>query len=99
MSASPRIVIAGGGFGGLETACLLRMRIHDEGDIALISDRISFLFKPNTIYIPFGGLIEPLLIDLEEPLRKRHVSFFNASVPGVDPDKRTVSMADRTVLH
>jgi sulfide:quinone oxidoreductase len=50
----PRVVVLGGGFGGLEAAFLLRMRLGDRAGITVISDQPTFLFKPNTIYIPFG---------------------------------------------
>ena len=55
MSGRPKVVVVGGGFAGLESAYLMRMRLHDAADIFLVSDRDRFLFKPNTIYIPFGA--------------------------------------------
>lgn len=99
MTVRPKVVIAGGGFGGLETAFMLRMRMHDDVDISLVSDRDSFLFKPNTIYIPFGADPQSLLVDLHKPLRKKHISFFNGSVKELDPDRQRLSLADGTALH
>ncbi len=58
----PKIVILGGGFGGLEAAFYLRWRLAQQADITLVSDRDHFLFKPNTIYIPFGLDPEKLTI-------------------------------------
>lgn len=99
MKASPRVVIVGGGFAGLETAFMLRSRMHDDVDLSLVSDRDSFLFKPNTIYVPFGADPASLLIDLEHPLKKRHVSFFETSVRELDPDHRTIGLEDGSVLR
>src|SRR5437588_10474333 len=53
-STRPKIVVLGGGFGGLEAALSLRLRVRDNAEITMISDRDYFLFKPNAIYIPFG---------------------------------------------
>jgi sulfide:quinone oxidoreductase len=95
--STPRVVIVGGGFGGLETAFLLRMR-HEGADISLVSPEDSFLFKPNTIYIPFGAEPTSFFVPLEEPLRRRHISFFNTRVESVDSDRKRVALEDGTNL-
>ncbi len=84
MSASPvRIVLVGGGFAGLESAFLLRSRLGDRARLTLVSDRDTFLFKPNTIYIPFGGKLDPLLIPLARPAAKRDIELVSGTVGSV----------------
>ena len=79
MSAKPRVVVLGGGFAALESAFLMRMRMRDQVDLTLVSDSDSFVFRPNTIYIPFGADPQSLLVDLERPLRRRDVVFERGS--------------------
>jgi sulfide:quinone oxidoreductase len=94
MKAKPQILILGGGFAALESAFLLRMRLHDEVDIRLVSDSDDFVFRPNSIYVPFGADPASLLVGLQKPLDRRHIGFERGSVAEVDPGKRLVSLDD-----
>jgi sulfide:quinone oxidoreductase len=98
MSAKPRVVVLGGGFAGLETAYMLRMKLHDAVDLSVVSDRDTFLFKPNTIYIPFGAAEESLLIPLHKPLHRRHIAFHQGRVAEVDVDHKLVRVDDGSVV-
>lgn len=94
MNAKPHVLVLGGGFAALESAFLLRSRLHDAVEIKLVSDRDHFLFRPNSIYVPFGGDPESLQVDLEKPLSRRQIGFEQSAVREVDPDGRLVSLAD-----
>ena len=94
MSQPPQVLVLGGGFAALEAAFLLRMRLHDDVDIRLVSDRDHFLFRPNSIYVPFGADPASLLVDLRKPFSKRGIDFVQGSVAEVDPDTRMVGLAD-----
>ncbi len=94
MTATPQVVVLGGGFAALETAFLLRMRLHDRVDIRLASDRDQFVFRPNSIYVPFGADPASLLVGLHKPLAKRGIAFDRSPVAEVDVDNRFVSLAD-----
>jgi sulfide:quinone oxidoreductase len=98
VTAKPRVVILGAGFAGLETAYMLRMKLDDAVDLTVVCDRDTFLFKPNTIYIPFGADEQSLLIPLDKPLHKRHIAFHQARVEAVDVDPQRVSLEDGTIL-
>ena len=98
MNAKPHVVVLGGGFAGLETAYMLRMKLHDAIDLSVVSDRDTFLFKPNTIYIPFGAEEESLRIPLHKPLRRRDIAFHQGRVTDVDLDHKCVHVDDGTVV-
>ena len=95
----PRVVVLGGGFGGLEAAFLLRMRVGDRADVTLLTDQPHFLFKPNTIYIPFGLDPSSLTIDLRRPAQRAGVELHVERVEGVDPIAATVETNHRLVPY
>jgi sulfide:quinone oxidoreductase len=95
----PNILVLGGGFGGLEAAFYLRMKLEDRADITLVSDRDYFLFKPNTIYIPFGLDPDKLKVGLERPTRRKKIAFIKDRVREVDPDAKKVSTDHRDLSY
>ena len=90
MASRPHIVILGGGFAGLETAFYLRAKLGDRARLTLVSDRPDFLFKPNTIYIPFGANPASLRIPLAPPAAKRDIGLVSGRVEDLDSDARRV---------
>jgi len=94
MPANPKVLVLGGGFAALETAFLLRMRQRDAVDIRVVSERDRFLFRPNSIYVPFGADPDSLLVDLNKPMRRREIEFERGSVTEVDPDAKLVTLED-----
>ena len=94
MYAKPRVLVLGGGFAALESAFLLRMRLGDRVDIRVVSDREHFVFRPNSIYVPFGTDPASLLVGLRKPLARRRINFERSAVAEVDADRRFVSLED-----
>jgi NADH dehydrogenase FAD-containing subunit len=94
MTNRQRITILGAGFAGLETAFLLRMRLRDEVDLTVVSQRQAFTFRPNTIYVPFGADPADLVVDLAKPFGRRQVDFVQGSVTAVDPLAHEVGLSD-----
>jgi NADH dehydrogenase FAD-containing subunit len=70
------------------------MRLGDRVELALVSNNDSFVFRPNSIYIPFGAEPASLLVGLHKPLSKRDIDFHHGSVLRVDPDLRRVVLDD-----
>ncbi|HYO87161.1 MAG TPA: FAD-dependent oxidoreductase [Candidatus Limnocylindrales bacterium] len=90
-ASKPKVVVLGGGFGGLETAYALRSSLPERTDITLVSDRSYFLFKPNMIYIPFGLEEDKLHVDIARPAQRRGIRFLEASVRDLDPVRKSFS--------
>jgi sulfide:quinone oxidoreductase len=91
MNQQPRIVVLGGGFGGLEAVFYLRKRLGRRVDLTLVSDRDEFLFKPNTIYIPFGKEPERFVFPIAPTLDHRHIKFMHARAEHIDLAARRLS--------
>lgn len=77
----------------LESAFLLRATLRDRAHITLVSDRPDFPFKPNTIYIAFGGKLNPVLIPLSHPTAKRDIELVHGSSTG---DRNGAAMSTAT---
>jgi sulfide:quinone oxidoreductase len=90
MNAKPHVVVLGGGFGGLESLFYLRHKLGDRARLTLVSENDYFVFKPNTIYIPFGESPDKYRVDLVRPTTKQNIEFHKATVRAVDPGTRTV---------
>jgi len=98
MPVDTDIVIVGGGAGGLELAARLGRRLgHREGKrrVLLIDRSIFHLWKPSLHEVAAGsldahqeGLSYPLLA------RRNHFTFTLGDLIGVDPQARTIELAD-----
>jgi NADH dehydrogenase FAD-containing subunit len=99
VSAKARIVVLGGGFAGLEAAFYLRAKLGARADLTLVSDRHEFLFKPNTIYVPFGADPKAFLIPLARPAKKRDIELVAGPVESVDPERRRVKAGGRELAY
>jgi NADH dehydrogenase FAD-containing subunit len=96
---SGHVVVLGGGFGGLESAFYLRMLAGERARITLVSDQDHFLFKPNSIYVPFGLDPGKLRVPLGRPTRRRGIEFIQSRAISIDPDARSVGLGDRTLSY
>jgi sulfide:quinone oxidoreductase len=97
MGARPKVVVLGGGFGGLEATFYLRYKLGDRVDLTLVSDRDYFLFKPNTIYIPFGEDPESFKVPLADAVKRKNIEFIKDVVRGVEPQPRKVGLGTREI--
>ncbi|HEY5074356.1 MAG TPA: NAD(P)/FAD-dependent oxidoreductase, partial [Pyrinomonadaceae bacterium] len=88
---SPKILIIGGGFGGLFTA----LDLDGSGEITLVNAEDHFLFKP-MLYEYLSGEVEAWHIapDCKELLDDK-VRFIRGAVTDVDLDARSVTVAGR----
>jgi NADH dehydrogenase FAD-containing subunit len=99
-AASPaNVVVLGGGFGGLEAAFELGRVAGKRVRTTLVSDQDHFLFKPNSIYVPFGLDPERLRVPLARPAARRDIDLVLGRAHEIDPDARRVQVDGQALAY
>ncbi|HJP91953.1 MAG TPA: FAD-dependent oxidoreductase [Pyrinomonadaceae bacterium] len=89
-----KILILGGGFGGVVAAERLAERLGDEHQITLVSRSSRFVFYPALVKLAFGkSRVADVSFDLRYAMLNRRVNFVEAEVARIDPDERKVTIA------
>jgi sulfide:quinone oxidoreductase len=89
-----KVLILGGGFGGVVAAERLAEQLGDEHQITLVSRSRQFVFYPALVRLAFGKA-EPadVTFDLRHTLINRRINFIEAEVAHIDPAESTVTIA------
>lgn len=89
-----KILILGGGFGGVVAAEHLAENLGDEHQVTLVSRSRNFVFYPALVRLAFGKCdVSDVSFDLRSTLLNRKVNFIEAEVARLDPDARKVIIA------
>lgn len=84
-----RVLVLGGGFGGVVAAEALAQQLGDEHQITLVSRSSRFVFYPALVRLAFGkNEPDDVSFDLRKTMVHRRVTFLNAEVARIDPDRR-----------
>ena len=89
-----KVLILGGGFGGVVAAERLAERLGDEHQITLVSRSRHFVFYPALVKVAFGKCdAKDVSFDLRNAMLDRRVNFIEAEVARIDPLERKVTIA------
>ena len=89
-----KILVLGGGFGGLVAAERLAAQLGDDHQITLVSRSRRFVFYPALVRLAFGkSRVEDVTFDLRNAMLDRRVNFIEAEVARIDPVERRVVIA------
>lgn len=83
-----KIVIVGGGFGGIKAA--LELANKEEFDVTLVSDQPNFRYYPTLYHAATGGKVAASSIPLEEIFKGISVTIAKDSIKRIDREKMTV---------
>jgi len=89
-----KVLILGGGFGGVVAAERLAEQLGDEHQITLVSRSRQFIFYPALVRLAFGKCRPAdVSFDLRQSLLNRKVNFIEAEVARIEPFDRIVTIA------
>ena len=91
----PRIVVLGGGLGGVIAAYDLDEKLQNSAEITLVSDAPQFSFTPSNPWVALGWR-EPsaIQVDLAKAMRRKKIGFVAQKAMRVEPDKNALHLAD-----
>lgn len=92
--AMAKVLILGGGFGGVVAAERLAALLSDDHQITLVARSRNFVFYPALVRLAFRKCQkEDVLFDLRQTMLSRRINFVEAEVAHVDPFERKVTIA------
>jgi len=99
MGAKPKVVVIGGGFAGLETMFCLRHRLGDGVDLSLVSNDKNFVFRPDTIYVPFGADPKRFVVPLNRILADMRTEFLYHRARAIDCQNQVVALREHQMRY
>jgi len=89
-----KILIVGGGFGGVVAAESLAKKLGSEHEITLVSRSRKFLFYPALVRLAFGECkADDIAFDIRKAMVDRRVRFVEGEVARIHPSERRVTFA------
>jgi len=96
-TSKQRIVVVGGGFGGVKTA--LELAKHPEKfEVTLVSERPDFWYFPTLYHTATGGTRAQSSIALKALLHDKPVHFVEGKAVSLDRAGKTLTLEDKTTL-
>jgi sulfide:quinone oxidoreductase len=86
-----RVVVLGGGFGGLELASVLSEALGDDADVTLIDKNDAFVFGYSKLDVLFGRTTLDAVRLSYRDIAKPGVRFLQEMITAIDPEARSVT--------
>src|SRR5665213_4069454 len=89
MAKKQKIIIIGGGFGGIKTA--LELEKNKSFQVVLISDRDEFRYYPTLYHAATGGKLAESAISMSEIFKDKNVEIVRDEILKLDRDNKIIS--------
>jgi sulfide:quinone oxidoreductase len=99
LSKRKKIVILGGGCGGVVAATNLGRKLGADHDVILVDRRPNHIFMPSFLFVMIG---ERQPHDISRSLRrleKRNVKVVQSEIAGIDPSRREVALQNEKINY
>src|SRR3990172_7504263 len=88
-----KILVVGGGFGGISAALALEKENIPNVEITLVSDKPHFEYKPALYRVVTGRSPLEVCIPISEIFEKKKITVVVAEIKSIDPLKKIVKCA------
>ena len=95
LNGRKKIVILGGGSGGVVVATNLGRKLGDQHDVILVDKRADHLFMPAFLFVMVGERQPRDITRSLSRLEKRRVKFIQSEVLGIDPQRQQVELQNQ----
>ena len=99
LNGRKRIVILGGGSGGVVAATHLGRKLGDRHDVILIDKRPEHLFMPAFLLVMVGQRQSSDVTRSLKLLERRNVTFIQSEIFGIDPARQEVRLQNQSVNY
>jgi sulfide:quinone oxidoreductase len=99
LSKRKRIVILGGGCGGVVAATHLGRKLGADHDVILIDRRADHIFMPAFLFIMLGKRQPRDISRSLKHIEKRNVQVFQSEIFGIDPTRQEVSVQNEKIHY
>ena len=94
-----RIIVLGGGSGGLVAATQLGRRLGREHEVVLVDRSPDHVYMPSLLFLMVGQRRPEDITRKLKRLERRDVTVVQSEVDGIDPDRQEVRLRDRTLAY
>lgn len=97
--AGARVVVVGAGTAGVEAALALRKQLRRRDTVTLVASDTVLVHRPDALYVPFGGPVEPIMHPLAGPIREAGIELVAELAHAIDPAARIIATARRELRY